>query len=194
MNRTILKCCAYFYLFIQGSGRAFVEVPSSSGSGGVGGGSGGGLPTAALIALPVGAVAVLALVGWVIYYVKSERRMKARKEVGGPHHQQLQRHHQRDIGSKDLSLTVPCLPRQEPPQPPHSESGMPMHHRLQPIHPIQQHQPATCMPYSVRIPRVYYSSILFCYSYLQTRNFNTITVFAQLTPLSCVLFPFPERR
>ena len=165
----------YFYLFIQGSGRAFIEVPSSSGSGGVGGGSGGGLPTAALIALPVGAVAVLALVGWVIYYVKSERRMKARKEVGGPH-QQLQRHHHRDIGSKDLSLTVPCLPRQEPPQSPHSESCMPMHHRLQPIHPIQQHQPATCMPYSVRMQTVYYSSTFVgCYyTYSPTRDFDTI--------------------
>lgn len=123
-----------------GAGRALVDVSSVPSGNGMGNG-GGGLPTAAVVALPLGAFAVLALMASIIYYFKSERRI--RKEANMAPHQR--HHHQSEI--KDLSLTTPCLPRgvggveppqSQPPQPPDSSS---MHHRF---------QPPNCIPYSVK--------------------------------------------
>lgn len=100
------------------------------------GGNGGGLPTVAVIALPVGAVAVLFLAGWIIYYVKSAG---SRKKMARPSPSA--------VGSgKDLNggggVTTPCLPRHPPDQhhPPHPHLGPPP----ELIRQQQQH-----IPYSV---------------------------------------------
>ena len=108
---------------------------TAAGSNGLGG---SGLPTAAVIALPVGALAVLFLAGWVIYYVKSaEGRKKAKNRSPLPSGR-------KDAGAggsgvKDLNgSTTPCLPRhpdQLSVQPPPSE--------------ILRQQHLTAVPYSV---------------------------------------------
>lgn len=83
-------------------------------------GGAGGLPTAAVVALPVGAFAVLALIAWIVYYVKSERRIRKEGNAIAPHRGEI----------KDL--TTPCLPQPPPPDA--------MHHRF---------QTPNCIPYSV---------------------------------------------
>lgn len=157
------------WMFISiGSVRTLGDVSSSSSSG-VGTGSGtdsGGLPTVVVVALVVGVPVVLLLMCGIAYYFKSEGRIRARKEgvVGTVGHHQRHHHHQREI--KDLSLTVPCLPRTDhppppptqPPQPPESAS---IHHRY-------QQPPPSCMPYSVslNVANLAWSAttfIFFCY-------------------------------
>ena len=83
----------------------------------------GTLPTAAVIGLPVGGVAVLLFIGWVVYYVKAGRRRgRQTKDQSRPLHSMVPPPPQQqpppppghaDLLNKDLGVTVPCLGREE---------------------------------------------------------------------------------
>ena len=97
--------------------------------------NGNSLPTAAVIGLPLGSVAVVLFIGCVVYYVRTERggRRKERSRLAAS---SLTPHQQRhDIINKDLGgvgVATPCLP------PEHA-------HRLT----LPPNNPPTYHPYSV---------------------------------------------
>lgn len=157
--------------------------PSSSAGGGAVSGYGGGWSTGFLIALPLGAVAILACMGFIIHRLRSEqgrRGDRTRKSVGGGGPM---------ANGKDLSLTVPCLP---PPPPTSSmqsnveSTPASMHHRLM----LQQQQPASCMPYSVSLTQFFYT--LFPFPSSQQHPFASIFVVSKERERSFGQSPFSD--
>jgi len=92
-----------------------------------------GMPTAAVIGLPVGGVAAVLLIGWIVYYVRSVRggsgsraSVKERDRLpAAALPLSLAAHHQRHgrVVNKDVSAATPCLPRGD-------QHDAPVHHRM----------------------------------------------------------------